>query len=220
MTPLPIWNLAGDFARRTVCKNRPNNEPVGPGEHDAIRMLQCKLSAFWREATLVKLEEPKPEPPVTQLPTIMFLQGRTDFFGNSMEQKVEVNPDNMYPFPDEGFFGFCDACNDEKRATWYENVGHTGHRHYCSDCVDKILGSVIEPDVVFPFTVLLLVPDDFWDGHQSDWVYRAWVMATDPAEAITLAMKEASDSNERHPDEYATLAIFKGHQPDIFTKES
>lgn len=90
---------------------------------------------------------------------------------------------------------------------------------YCSDCVDTILKPVIEPDVVFPFTVLLLLPDDFWDGHPSDWVYGAWVMATDSTDAVSQAVTKAIGDTDRQPDDYATLAIFNGYQPNVFAGE-
>lgn len=76
---------------------------------------------------------------------------------------------------------------------------------------------VIEPDVVYPYTVLLLVPSDYWDGHQSDWIYRAWVIAKNPLEAITTAMKQAIGDGDRQPDEFATLVVFEGHHRDMFT---
>ena len=82
-----------------------------------------------------------------KLPTITVFQGRTDFFGKSMEVEVEVNPDNLHPFFRRGYYGLCTACgahlevkeNSGGNSPFYEQVSKAGRRYYCGDCVDYLL---------------------------------------------------------------------------------
>ncbi len=66
------------------------------------------------------------------------------------------------------------------------------------------------------FTVLLLRPDWQQDGHQSDWVNRRVVTAPGWQEAERLARQAAASEYETDADDFATLAVFEGHQRDQF----
>lgn len=70
------------------------------------------------------------------LPRITLLKGFTDFFGNSIEVTVEVNPDNLFP-EDEKKSGNCTSCNNP--SSWVEKVSKRGRRYYCNSCVDYLL---------------------------------------------------------------------------------
>ncbi len=70
------------------------------------------------------------------------------------------------------------------------------------------------------YTVLLLLPDTYWEGHQSDWIKRVYVEALRPDEAIGPAIKAAIadwDALEIYTlDDFAVLAIYEGHLFDLF----
>lgn len=74
-----------------------------------------------------------------KLPTITIFRDKTDFFGKSLEQEIEVNPNNFYPFERTGYYGLCMSCGaDLRKGDWYEVVGR-GERHWCCECVEMIL---------------------------------------------------------------------------------
>lgn len=68
-----------------------------------------------------------------------------------------------------------------------------------------------------PYTVLLLRPDWQHEGPPSDWVSRQFVDAFDAQSAakVGIAKLLAIDSNLEETD-VAVLAVFDGHQRDIY----
>jgi len=70
-----------------------------------------------------------------------------------------------------------------------------------------------------PFTVLLLRPEDDWDGPQADWVLREHVEALDVSGAITAAIKQCITNyydGDRLSDDFAPLAVYSGHIVDLY----
>ena len=68
------------------------------------------------------------------------------------------------------------------------------------------------------YTVLLLRPDDQWNGHQSDWVIREHVEAETVEEAFGIAQDRAldKDGDSRISEDFAVLAVYEGHLNDAF----
>lgn len=66
------------------------------------------------------------------------------------------------------------------------------------------------------YTVLLLRPDWQHEGPQSDWIFRAHVMADSAGGAVIEAQKQwAKFGDEENPDDAAALAVFNGHIVDV-----
>ncbi len=83
----------------------------------------------------------------------------------------------------------------------------------------------------YKFTVLLLRPDYMWDGAMRDCTYQAFVTVSgtrlaDRVEAAILAARKEAQSVDRDScdcdpdelDEYDVLAVYRGHNPDLFRK--
>lgn len=64
------------------------------------------------------------------------------------------------------------------------------------------------------YTVLILRPDNQWDGSPSDWVYRAHVQATSVASAEAVAKIQAA-APEDDADDFAVLAVYAGLLDDL-----
>lgn len=63
-----------------------------------------------------------------------------------------------------------------------------------------------------PFTVLLLLPDDMWDGDPFYWVRSMWVSAPTPAQAVALAKAEMVKADRSlTTSDLALIAIYPGH---------
>lgn len=75
-------------------------------------------------------------------------------------------------------------------------------------------------DPLQPYTVLLLRPDEDWDGAQADWVLREHVTAPDVDAAIDTAIQQCITQyydGDRESDDFAPLAVYAGHIFDLYT---
>ena len=68
------------------------------------------------------------------------------------------------------------------------------------------------------WTVLVLRPDNMWEGSVRDWTYQAHVIAPDAAVAGVAGQVQAAKADgleDYQIDDYAVLAVYSGHLEDV-----
>lgn len=68
------------------------------------------------------------------------------------------------------------------------------------------------------FTVLLMLPDDLRADQccAADEVTRQIVHSQTVEGAIKIAQAQAADDTDQSPDDFAVVAVYPGHQFDLF----